>query len=97
MSKLAVIGTVDMAPGRRSEVLAALKAHKDRVLKDESGTLKFEILTPREDETRILLFEVYQDDAAFELHRTKPSITRFREETAGMGVKISINRCALFE
>jgi (4S)-4-hydroxy-5-phosphonooxypentane-2,3-dione isomerase len=97
MLKLAVIGTIDTAPGRRDEVLAALKAHKDRVLKHEPGTLKFEILVPQEDDARILLFEVYQDDATFELHRTKPSITQFREETAGMGVKIATTRCALLE
>jgi (4S)-4-hydroxy-5-phosphonooxypentane-2,3-dione isomerase len=95
MSTLAVIGTVDVAPGRQDEVLSALKAHKDRVLKDEPEVLKFEILVPREDDTRILLFEVYQDDTAFDLHRTKPSITQFRGETAGMGVKISITRCAI--
>jgi (4S)-4-hydroxy-5-phosphonooxypentane-2,3-dione isomerase len=97
MPKLAVIGTIDTAPGRRDEVLTALKAHKDRVLKDEPGTLKFEILVPREDDERILLVEVYQDDTTFELHRTKPSITQFREETTGMDVKISITRCALLE
>jgi hypothetical protein len=33
MSKLAVIGTIDVTPGRRDEVLTALKTHKDRVLK----------------------------------------------------------------
>jgi (4S)-4-hydroxy-5-phosphonooxypentane-2,3-dione isomerase len=97
MSKLAIVGTIDVAPGRRDEVLSALKAHKDRVLKDEPGVLKFEILVPREDNTRILLFEVYQDDATFELHRTNLSITQFREETAGMDVKISITRCAILE
>jgi (4S)-4-hydroxy-5-phosphonooxypentane-2,3-dione isomerase len=97
MSKLAVIGTIDAASGRRDDVLSALKAHKARVLKHEPGVLKFEILVPREDDTRILLFEVYQDDATFEQHRTKPSITQFREETAGMGVKISITRCGILE
>ena len=97
MSKVAVFGTIDTAPGRRDEVLAALKAHKDRVLKDEPGTLQFELLVPREDDARILLFEVYQDDATFELHRAKPSITQFREETTGMGLKIATMRCALLE
>jgi autoinducer 2-degrading protein len=97
MPNLAVIGTIETAPGKRDEVLTALKAHKERVLKDEPGILKFEILVPREDDARILLFEVYQDDATFELHRTKPSITQFREETSGMGVKIAATRCAFVE
>jgi (4S)-4-hydroxy-5-phosphonooxypentane-2,3-dione isomerase len=94
MSKLAIIGTTQVVPTRRGEVLAALAAHQARCLRDEPGTLRFEILVPREDDTRILLYEVYQDDAAFELHRNSPSIAQFRKETADLGVTISITRCA---
>jgi|SRR5208337_1446145 len=38
--------------------------HKARCLKDEPGTLQFEILLPRDDNTKVLLYEVYRDDAA---------------------------------
>jgi hypothetical protein len=31
------------------------------------------------------------------VHRNGPSIAQFREETAGMGVKIHVTRCALVE
>jgi quinol monooxygenase YgiN len=41
------------------------------------------------------LYEVYQDDAAFDVHRDGPSIAQWREETAGMIVKICVTRCAL--
>ena len=95
MSKLAIVGTIEIAPGRRDELLAALTAHKARCLKDESGTLQFEILVPRGDEGRVLLYEVYEDDAAFEAHRNSSSIARFREETAGIVVALHITRCAL--
>jgi (4S)-4-hydroxy-5-phosphonooxypentane-2,3-dione isomerase len=98
MPKLAIVGTIEVAPGRRDQLLPLLMAHRARCLKDEPGiTLQFEVLAPYEDDTKLLLYEVYRDDAAFELHRNGASIAQFREETAGMGVKISVTRCALVE
>jgi quinol monooxygenase YgiN len=60
-------------------------AHGARCLKDEPGTRQFEVLAPHEDDTKVLLYEVYRDDVAFEVHRNGPSIVQWREETAGNG------------
>jgi len=95
MSKLAIIGTIDVVPGKRGEILTALAAHKARCLRDESGSLEFEIMTPHEDETRVLLYEVYRDDAAFDVHRRGPSIAQFRKETNAIVVGIQVTKCAL--
>ena len=97
MAKLAIVGTIEVAPGRRDQLLPLLTAHRARCLKDEPGTLQFEVLAPREDDTKVLLYEVYQDDAAFNVHRNGPSIAQWREETAGMIVKISGTRCTLVD
>ena len=93
MSSLAIIATIEVAPERRHQLMPLLMAHRDRCLKDEPGiTLRFEILLPRDDDGKVLSYEVYRDDAAFDVHRNGPSIAQFREETAGMGVKISVTR-----
>jgi (4S)-4-hydroxy-5-phosphonooxypentane-2,3-dione isomerase len=97
MSKLAIIGTIDVVPGRRDEVVPLLMAHKERCLNDEPGTLRFEAMVPRDDDTKVLIYEVYLDDAAFDTHRNERSIAQFRNETAGMIEKISVTRCALVE
>jgi (4S)-4-hydroxy-5-phosphonooxypentane-2,3-dione isomerase len=98
MPRLAIIATIEVARGRRDQLLPSLMAHRARCLKDEPGiTLHFEVLVPYEDDTKVLLYEVYRDDAAFDVHRNGPSIAQFREETAGMGVKIHVTRCALVE
>jgi quinol monooxygenase YgiN len=94
MAKLAIIATIEVAPGRRADVMPPLMAHRQRSLKDESGTLQFEVLLPHDDETKVLLYELYRDAAAFEDHRNGASIARFREETSGMIAKISGTRCA---
>ena len=76
MAKLALVGTIEVAPGRKDQLVAALMAHRARCLKDEPGTLQMEVLTPRDDDTRLLLYEVYRDDAAFDVHRNGPSFAQ---------------------
>jgi len=97
MPKLAIIGNLEIAPGRLDRVLPLLMAHRARCLVDESGTLAFEVLLPRDDDTKVLLYEVYADDAAFEAHWNGPSTNRLREEAAGMIVGVTGTRCALAE
>ena len=92
MPKLAIIATIEAVPGKRDQVIPLLKEHGARCLKDETGTLQFEIMVPRDDVTKIYLHEVYQDNAAFETHRAAASIARFRQETAGMIAKIDVTK-----
>ena len=96
MPKLAIIVTIEVAPGRKDQLLPLLMAHRARCLKDEPGvTLQFEVLAPYDDDAKALSYEVYRDDAAFEVHRNGRSIAQFREETAGMIVKLHVTKCAL--
>jgi (4S)-4-hydroxy-5-phosphonooxypentane-2,3-dione isomerase len=70
-------------------------AHKARCLKDEPGTLQFEVLIPNDDTTKILLYELYRDAAAFEVHWNGPSTARVRQEAGSMVVKIYGTKCVL--
>lgn len=98
MPRLAIIVTIEVAPGRRDKLLPLLMAHRARCLKDEHGiTLEFQVLVPYEDDTKLLSYEVYRDDAAFEVHRDGPSTRQFREETAGMIVTLHATKCAVPE
>jgi quinol monooxygenase YgiN len=80
MPKLAIVATIEVAPERKDQLLPLLMAHRARCLKDEPGTLQFEVLAPREDDTKVLLYEVYRDDAAFDVHFNGPSIARARRD-----------------
>jgi quinol monooxygenase YgiN len=91
------MGTIEVAPGNRDQVTSLLMAHRARCLKNEPGTLQFEVMLPREDHSRILIYEVYRDDAAFDLHRNAASITQWREETDGMITKVIATRCTPVE
>ena len=96
MSKFANVVTIEVAPGRREQVVTSLLAHKAR-LKDEPGTLQFEVLLPKEDDTKILSYEVYRDTAAFEVHLNGPSLAQLKEEIAATVVKLHGVRCAVVD
>jgi quinol monooxygenase YgiN len=76
MPKLAIIGNLEIAEGCRDRLRPLLMAHRARCLADEPGTLQFEVLLPRDDDTKVLLYEVYTDDAAFQAHWNGPSTNR---------------------
>jgi quinol monooxygenase YgiN len=97
MPKLAIIGKLEIEPGHLDRVLPLLMAHRARCLADEPGTLQFEVLLPHDDQTKVLLYELYTDDAAFQVHWNGPSTPRLREEAAGMIVGVTGTRCALAE
>ena len=97
MAKLAIVATAEIAPGRMDEVLPLLMAHRERCLKSESGTLQFEVLRPRDDDSKVLFYEVYSDDAAFKVHWEGPFVARVRGETKDMIINLSGTRCSLQE
>jgi autoinducer 2-degrading protein len=65
MAKLAIIATIEVAPRRRDELLPLLQAHRARCLKDEPGTVQFDLLLPHEGSDKVMIYEVYQDAATY--------------------------------
>jgi quinol monooxygenase YgiN len=94
--KHAVIGTIEAKPGTRDEVLRAVLAHRERSLRDEPGTLQFEVLVPNDDTIKILLFELYADTQAFEAHffrgesiaQTKKEVGHLMSSVTGVHSKL---------
>ena len=76
MPKFALIASIEVAPGRRDEFLPLLRAHAARCLKDEPGTLQFDVLLPHDGGDKVMLYELYQDQAAFDAHSNGPSLAR---------------------
>ena len=97
MAKFAIVATFEIVEGRMDEFLVLLMAHRDRCLKDEAGTLRFDVLRPRSEESNVLLYEVYADDAAFHIHWNGPHVARMRAETTGMVSKLTAVRCSLLD
>ena len=96
MPKFANVVTIEVSPERRDQVITSLLAHKAR-LKREPGTLQFEVLLPKDDDTKVFSFELYRDAAAFEVHLNAPSLAQLRKEIAGMEVKLHGVRCTVVD
>ena len=97
MSKLAMVATIKIAPGRRDEYLKPLKAHAKRCLANEPGTLQFEILVPHEEPDTLMLYEVYASSDAFQAHWNGESMKQVRRDTEGIQASLSGVRCDLVE
>lgn len=87
--KHAVIGTIEVKPGARDEVLRAVLAHRERSLSDEPGTLQFEVLVPNDDPNKLHLFELYTDTAAFFAHMKGASMAKITREVGHVVVSLS--------
>jgi quinol monooxygenase YgiN len=91
MSKLAIFATIEVPPGTREEALKVLLEHRERCLRDEPGTIQFEVLIPDDrpvlpglpepvaNPNAIMLFEVYADRKAFAAHWSGPSMAKAKE------------------
>jgi quinol monooxygenase YgiN len=78
--KHAIIATMEVKPGTRDEVVRALVANRERSLRDEPGTLQFEVIVPNDDLNTILLYELYADTQAFHTHFKGPSVAKAMQE-----------------
>jgi (4S)-4-hydroxy-5-phosphonooxypentane-2,3-dione isomerase len=94
MGKFAVVATYEIAPEKIDAFLPFLLAHRDRCLRNEPGTLRFDVLRPTNN---LMLYEVYEDEAAFQAHRNGASVMRFREETEAIERKLTFVTCSLVD
>lgn len=93
MTKFAIIATVEVAPGRLQEYLPLALAHRARCMKDEPGTLQFEYLRVNGDDTKLMIYEAYENEAAFNEHFNASSRAQLAKESAGMVLKVSGIKC----
>ncbi|HEY5959770.1 MAG TPA: antibiotic biosynthesis monooxygenase [Polyangiaceae bacterium] len=97
MAKLAIVATLDIAEGCIDRFMSLLVAHRDRCLKEEPGTLRFDVLRPEKLTNQVLLYEEYLDDAAFQVHLNGASMARLLAESANMIVQLDSVPCAVAE
>ena len=94
MKKFANVATYEISPDQIDAFLPMLSAHRDRCLRDEPGTLRFDILRP---DKNLMLYEVYEDEAAFQAHRNGASLARFLKEAEHVERKLSFIQCSLLD
>ncbi len=95
MDRIALSVTIEFSPEFKQEILTALLAHRERCLKEEPGTLQFDVLIPVDEPAKLLIFELYQNSEALSAHSSGTSIARFREEVKDKIASSKSYRCLL--
>ena len=81
--------------GRKDDLLARARQHRERVLAGEPGCERFDIFVPDDTADMVMLYEVYADEAAFATHLETPYMKQYMEDTAPMIAQRKRTRCTL--
>ena len=79
---IALIVEINIKPGFKEQFMESMLGDARGSNNDEPGCLRFDVLQDNEDENKLHLFEVYEDEAAVDAHRNAPHFIKWREECA---------------
>jgi quinol monooxygenase YgiN len=74
-----LVVNIRIKPENVGSFMQALKANA-REARKEPGCRQFEVLVDPKDGTKVLLFEVYDDEKAFEAHQATPHFKKYLAE-----------------
>ena len=97
MGKIAIVATFEANEGSLEDLLTLTRQHARRCLERELGCLHFDIMVPREQENRIVLYEIYKDQAALDGHLASDHMNQFREERTPFFKSAQASLCDLLE
>jgi quinol monooxygenase YgiN len=81
MNKFVIVAELTVAPERLEEFVAhSLEDGRDS-LKNEPGCRQFDVHVAADGSPTVVLYEVYDDRAAFEAHLKTPHFFRWRDAT----------------
>lgn len=92
MSRIALVVEFKVKPGKREDFLKVIRGHAAGTRQDEPGCLQFDVLIPDEGDDKVLLFEMYKDAAAFDVHVKSPRLKATRSAYEGLYESRTITR-----
>lgn len=95
MTPFAIIVDFHLRPGARAEFRRLIDANARQSAAVEPGCHRFDVLEPQDEADRILLYEIYADEAAFADHMTSAHFIQFDAESAPLVIGKSVIRCDL--
>jgi (4S)-4-hydroxy-5-phosphonooxypentane-2,3-dione isomerase len=95
MTAVAIIVEFRLQPGARAQFRRLIDANARISAENEPGCRRFDVVEPRDQSDRVLLYEIYRDDAAFADHMQSAHFIQFDAESAPLVIEKSIIRCDL--
>ncbi len=99
MSAVVLFVEIDTVAGQKDAFLARVREHRANVRKNEPGCQCFDIAVPDDGDDpggdKVRLYEVYADQAAFDLHMETNHMKEYRADTGLMVAGRVIAKAAL--
>jgi len=70
-------------PGSMTAFRALVDGNACASCRDEAGCRRFDVLAPAGDDARVVLYEIYDDRAAFDAHLASAHYAAFNRDSAG--------------
>ena len=80
MSKFVLTVGLVVKPDQVDRFMSMLLENAKAARETEPGCRQFDVLVDPKDRTRVMLYEVYEDDAAFQAHQQTPHFKRYIAE-----------------
>jgi (4S)-4-hydroxy-5-phosphonooxypentane-2,3-dione isomerase len=93
----AIVVTFKLKPGSAAAFNPVMLENAEASVRDEPGCHQFQVLHDEADPDTIVLYEVYDDDAAFEAHKQTPHFEKFGQEGMPMVEEADIQRLTLLK
>jgi quinol monooxygenase YgiN len=84
MNEFVILVDFLLRPGAKAAFLRLIHENARTSCREEPGCRRFDVLATQSDAYRIVLYEIYDDRAAFEVHIKTDHFARFNEASAGL-------------
>ena len=95
MSAIVLFVEIDTVPGQKDAFLARVREHRANVRKNEPDCQRFDISVPDDGDDKVRLYEVYADQAAFDLHMATEYMKEYRADTGLMVASRQLTKATL--
>jgi quinol monooxygenase YgiN len=94
MTPYVIIVEFRVKPGEMPRFMPLILENAERSLQEEPGCRRFDVLTG--EDGRVILYEIYDDEAAFTAHCRSSHFHRFDEASRPLVAEKRVERCTLF-
>ena len=95
MSGFVIIVDFRLKPGTYDRFRALIVENAAASVRDEPGCRRFDVVVPEGESDRILLYEIYDDAAAFAAHLATPHFASFDAASAPLVAAKTVSRAQL--
>jgi quinol monooxygenase YgiN len=87
-----IIAEFEVKPNRLEQFLELARTDASHSVDREPGCRQFDVTLDREQPNRVVLYEIYDDEAAFDAHLKTPHLATFRAGIESLIVSRQVRR-----